>query len=525
VLLVSCVLRVPVADVPLERDEGEYGYISQRWALGELPYQTSFNQKFPGVFLVYGLIRGVLGDSPAAIHWGMQLWSLGTLTLIFLLGRKLFSAPAGVAAAGFAALMLGDQSFLGNAANTEVFAVLFFAASVLAALAAVERGSAAWAFATGLLGAAGMSFKQPGVFNLAFVGLYVAWGSGWRVRHIAAGAAGVATLLGGICGYFAANGAWAAFYDNTIGHNLAYASRLPLSEYPVTFWANFSPILQSFWPALVLAAWGAVGPWVREPRQPNLRFHSAFVLVWLAFCLLAVSVGGYFREHYFIQAIPAAALLAGLGATLLLPTGKRGTGVAYGLCGVVAVYVVLMAPWYYLTDTPADKCRKLYGKRNPFAETRDVGRFIGENSSPDDSVLVMGSEPQILYYARRRSATRYILAYPLMTPFPDTEARQQSVMEEVRRNDPKFVVTVFVPVSFLAAPEAPRTIFRDLREYMAGRYAVVGAVYRLDEEGGPPAGVGYITGERAAEAYRADPVWYDTEKPWAAMLVWRRLDR
>src|SRR5262249_40944610 len=150
---------------------------------------------------------------------------------------------------------------------------------------------------------------------------------------------------------------------------------------------------------------------------------------------------------------------------------------AYVLCGLLAAYVVYRAPWYYLPGSAERKCRRLYGA-NPFPESLDIGRFIAENSTPEDSVLVMGSEPQILYYARRRSATRSILAYPLMTPFPDTEARQKSVMDEVRRNNPKFVVTVFVPASFLASPKTPMTIFRDLRDYMAGRYAVVGAVVR-----------------------------------------------
>jgi 4-amino-4-deoxy-L-arabinose transferase-like glycosyltransferase len=535
VLLVSCLLRAAIADIPLERDEGEYGYIAQRWLAGELPYRDSFNQKFPGPFLIYAIISCCLGESPAAIHWGLQLWSMGTITLVFLLGWRLFSAPAGIAAAALAALMMGDHTVKGNAANTELFAILFFSASVLAAVRAVERGSVAWSLGAGILGAAGMMCKQPGLFNLAFVVLYVAWGSRRRVRQVAATAAGAAAVIGLLFFYFAVHGAWQDFYDNTIGYNLSYGAHLPLEDYPAAFWVSFVPILESFWLVGLLALWGALEPAVRrrpgpgsnEPGLPNpdLTAHRVLVVVWLLFCFLAVSVGGYFREHYFIQIIPAVALLAGLGATRVpLPqvSARSRTAFAYVLCGVLACYLVSLAPWYYLVGSAEEKCRKLY-KLNPFAESLDIGRFIAENSTPEDSVLVMGSEPQILYYARRRSATRYILAYPLMTPFPDTEARQKSAMEEVRRNNPKFVVTVFMVTSFLPSLQTPPTIFQDLRDYMAGRYAAVGAVVLASEPRGPPPKLPFVTGDAVTDAYRANPIWYDRPKLWAIVLVWRRL--
>src|SRR5262249_42370580 len=46
----ALMLRWPIAAIPLERDEGEYAYIAQRWLAGEVPYKGSFDQKPPGVF-------------------------------------------------------------------------------------------------------------------------------------------------------------------------------------------------------------------------------------------------------------------------------------------------------------------------------------------------------------------------------------------------------------------------------------------------------------------------------------------
>src|SRR5690349_9216061 len=99
VLAVACLLRCGLADIPLDRDEGEYAYIGQRWLLGEVPYKGSFDQKPPGAFLCYALFQLLLGTSPAALHWGAQLYTLGTLAVVFLLGRALFGAAAGFVAA------------------------------------------------------------------------------------------------------------------------------------------------------------------------------------------------------------------------------------------------------------------------------------------------------------------------------------------------------------------------------------------------------------------------------------------
>src|SRR6478672_6728299 len=98
----ACVIRWPIAAMPLERDEGEYAYIAQRWWLGDVPYRDSFDQKPPGAFVAYAVIEKVFGTSPAAIHWGTQVYTLCTLALIFLVGRELFGPTEGLLAALFA---------------------------------------------------------------------------------------------------------------------------------------------------------------------------------------------------------------------------------------------------------------------------------------------------------------------------------------------------------------------------------------------------------------------------------------
>ena len=150
------------------------------------------------------------------------------------------------------------------------------------------------------------------------------------------------------------------------------------------------------------------------PEEPPLRADRLWLLGWLGSGLLAVAAGGYFRGHYFQLAVPPLALVAALGlddavAALGVAARFRAAGLAAAAAAAVLAGV-LATPWYFLPGDPAAKSRRLYGA-NPFAESAALGAFLAERSEPGDTVFVYGSEPQILVHARRRSASRYVLAY------------------------------------------------------------------------------------------------------------------
>src|SRR5438046_3683432 len=113
----------------------------------------------------------------------------------------------------------------------------------------------------------------------------------------------------------------------------------------------------------------------------------------------------------------------------------------------------------------------LYGNC-PFFESPAVGRFLAAHSDARDTVFILGSEPQILYYAGRKSATRYIFVSPLTGPFPDARDRQHAALREVAHNDPRFIVTVFSPTSFVKTAASPMDIFAAVAEILNQSYRV-----------------------------------------------------
>jgi hypothetical protein len=113
---------------------------------------------------------------------------------------------------------------------------------------------------------------------------------------------------------------------------------------------------------------------------------------------------------------------------------------------------------------------------NPFPESLEIARFIKENSTKEDRIAVVGSEPQIYFYSDRRSATGYIYTYPLMENHPYAEKMQREMIAEIETARPKFIVFVSVPLSWLVRPYSKNIIFEWMDYYSRQYYQPVGMV-------------------------------------------------
>ena len=83
ILVAAALVRLRLAGVPLERDEGEYAYAGQLILQGVPPYQLVYNMKFPGVYYAYSLILALCGQTPWGIHVGLMLVNAATTLLLF----------------------------------------------------------------------------------------------------------------------------------------------------------------------------------------------------------------------------------------------------------------------------------------------------------------------------------------------------------------------------------------------------------------------------------------------------------
>jgi hypothetical protein len=169
------------------------------------------------------------------------------------------------------------------------------------------------------------------------------------------------------------------------------------------------------------------------------------VVFWLVASAAAVAPGFFFRPHYFILLMPVAAVLVGVAIAsvdrILSRSLSAVTARAIALllaAGLLAAYVVGESH-YLFSMKETELIRSLYGQ-NPFLEAPEIAKYIAAHTEPGDRIAVLGSEPQIYFYANRRSATGYVYTYPLMEPQPYAPRMTAELRDEVTAAKPKYIV-------------------------------------------------------------------------------------
>jgi hypothetical protein len=479
VLLFAAGVRARLLDVPLERDEGEYAYMAQLILDGVPPYTQAFNMKLPGIYAAYAVVLGIFGQTDSGIHHGLLLINSVTIVLLFLLARTWLDPPAALAAAASFALLSMGQSVQGVFANAEHF-VLPFAIGGLWVLRRRPLNGARprSLFLAGLLLGAGVLMKQHGAAFAAFgVLLVLAPHAVWRVRLRRASivVAGVFAPYVVTCLILAATGAFGAFWFWTMEYARAYSSQLPFAAAPVMFRASAAGIAAASPLVWMLAATGFVALRI----DPRLRPQTGGVVAFAAISFLAICPGFFFRPHYFVLTLPAASLL--VGATVQAAgslVARRGS--VFAAHAVAALLVIVAAGDalvrqgdFLLRMSPLEASRDTYGA-NPFPESIEIARYIRENSEPGERIAVLGSEPQIPFYAQRRLVSGHIYTYAMMEQHEHALRMQQEMIADIESARPRFIVFVQVSTSWLQRPGSHTEIFRWFAPYSERNYRVVG---------------------------------------------------
>jgi hypothetical protein len=261
----------------------------------------------------------------------------------------------------------------------------------------------------------------------------------------------------------------------TVDYARAYAVRLDLAKGIEYFQLAIVPIIRNNPAIWSMALVGMICTWLTETGRKLVPFLVAFFL----FSFLAVSPGFFFREHYFVQLLPAVALQAGAGLLALEKLVARYTDKAQ----VVSIAFLIGVVAFSLSGTfsighalsvlsPDEFSRSVYGP-NPFPESVKIASYLAENTSPGDRIAIMGSEPQIYFYAHRRPATEHIYMYGLMEKQPFALRMQEELIAQVEKSGPEFIVMISVSTSWIQRPDSEKKIFSWMRDYLNKYYRPV----------------------------------------------------
>jgi hypothetical protein len=456
IVLVVTAIRIPLLGIPFERDEGEYAYIAWRLGHQELPYRDWIDQKPPAIFWTYELALNLPLESVRAVHLLGLLWTAASAGALFLLAIRFMKAPWAMAAAMLFALLSAQPSLEGTAANTELFLLLPLILSQIAFFRATEaekRGILFMMLAGALTGLAA-AFKQVAAVNWFFLlAMYPVFRTGERrLRQTVSfgvwSAAGAGMVWGVIAAYFYLRHGLAEFTYNVFTHNLEYIQSMP----GFARRANLRMALTVISPAQgVVWIFSAAG-FITLLATKRMKWWL-FLAGWLVTSMMGVGASGYFFPHYFQQLLPVLCLAAGLGAEALDDARWWKNVPAWGrrmvLVGALAVPPVVAIYPFWFSYSPEEAVNKIYPD-NAFAEMRVLGNRIAQITRPDDRVFVFGSEPEVLFYAQRVSATRYIFLNPLYGSYADAREKQTAAANEISAHQP--AVVLYHPTQLFFVP-------------------------------------------------------------------------
>jgi hypothetical protein len=245
-------------------------------------------------------------------------------------------------------------------------------------------------------------------------------------------------------------------------------------------------MLQSWWPLALAAGW-LLG------ERPGRAWYYAGLL------LLALAVS--YKDpngHYYVTVVPFLALLAarGLDGIAGRLAAWRPRAWAPWLAGATAALLVVpVLPLALLS--PSNLVARIY-RGNPFVESAEVACRLAEVTRPGESVFIAGSEPQILFHAKRPSATRFVIMYPLMLPTPFAARYQDEVIQALRKASPEVMILSTSSCSWLAQPATPDRLITFLRNLWQTQYVAAGGYVWEDGRGRWEAPLEYLHREQAS---------------------------
>jgi hypothetical protein len=472
IAVVFVVVRaLPILTFPLGRDQGTYLTIGQGLLEGKQLYRDLWDNKPPGIFIVYAGIARVFGRT----MWSAAVVDVFLLLIIsYLLFR--FTEPY-LGRAGAAIAVMVHASWHGEMkyfwiAQPETFQVVCVLAGYLLM---TRRGgrSRVSQFAAGLLLGCACWLKYNGVAFLPLllflpfldtrgfdqdpprVSLTIPWRN-WLARA-ALLLAGLAAAIGIVLAWIVFKGAWPAMREIQFEVLPRYAAmgiqrnrHYLLSVFART---NYYLGVWTLWATLV----GLLVAWLRRDLR---RFAPVFLAALTAYAAVVMQVrlhDYYFQTCYpFFAAIWAYLVVSFYEGTCVLARNfrQRGWGLAVGLLWIVFANAMfwplpdefnkLIMRYEELREWRADPegFYSNYPRQLPFELLRgqfDVIHYLEKNAKPSDGVYVWGSNCLIYYLSGHQAPTRFVSNLGVLSLWAQPSWREELV-RDLRNAQPRFIV-------------------------------------------------------------------------------------
>ncbi|MFI5172603.1 MAG: ArnT family glycosyltransferase [Chitinophagales bacterium] len=505
--LLTLYIRLRYLNMPLERDEGEYAYAGQQLANGYAPFENAYNMKFPGTYYVFAFLFSLFRDSVLTIRIGFLIVHLLNTYFVFLISKNLMknTRPA-IFSACIYILLNSSFSSAGLLAKAEPLVVLFSLAGIFTILIANQsvKNKNILFLMSGILMGLAVLMKQNGIFFCIAGFAYIVFKNRLWLKHSILYGAGFSIPLILLLLVLLAGHTLDQFYYFAILYASEYSKQVNLHLGIYLFRKEFQKHLEHNLPAFLVSGAALITLFFSLVKT---RKHFPLIIFFIC-SFLAISSGFYFRPHYFLLVYPAISIISGWLLFLIVKLSSKYLSFFPDIAlSIMLIFFVVVQTDFIFKDDSKTNLRKMFPWL-PFYECKEIGENIKKITGESATIGMIGSEPQIAFYAQRQLSSGFMYIYPMLEDQKYSIEMVNLFLSEIEEKDPE--IFIYSTIGANAANKVTGKLIEDW-------WAVFGKDYTLYEN---------ITAysDDGVKYLRADSVNYQFDHWVSYIKVYRRND-
>src|SRR5438094_4227100 len=315
-------------------DEAYYSTIAIDMLDGGTVYRTAVDTKPPGMYYIYaGVFRVTGSNNLFAVHLLAIFVVVASALVLWRIGARVADDWAGAwSGIGYAVFVHAYRPGDTLAANTEIFASLFLALSVLIFLQGERKAGWGWMFLSGTLVGVATLIRQPSAVTLGAMLAYLVYV--WLIprnqslgRVLAAGSgvvSGFIAVIAGLAWYYQCQG---NLHD---AYMWAWEFAVRYVESETTFLYVLKRLVTLHLAVILLSGllwYFGIRQVVETLRSFRLRRavpnEPVLLILWLVVSYLAIFIGWRFPGHYHLAVLPPLSILAGQAFSRFVAEQRR----------------------------------------------------------------------------------------------------------------------------------------------------------------------------------------------------------
>lgn len=448
---------------PMYTDSGTFAYCGGRMAVGDVLYRDCWDNKPPLVYAINALIVLLGGHNPWAVWWFQMLWMTAASVMFYMVARRAWKRP--LAAAWGTMLFLGTTltpTYYTNGNITETYLLLPLVLTAGVLYAYLNQRNGWWMVAAGVLTAAAGLLKPTYIGLGAAVALIVLLYNLRRhslakgLKDVGLFALGLLVPLALVAFAWQQMGALDDLVYAVLKHNVGYVEaglswrsvRGTLAQF-----IKVQPLAGLFWLAFISAiifGFLRIKQWGKDrsawlPQEDVTVWWAVGLMLAVPIQMISIGISGKNFGHYFLEVMPALALLAGAGVVAILnpsQTFKLPKSALVSL-GIAAFALTVLWGRGAISQGVIEFKNLAQFTREPDTWTyhpSEVEQYILDHSQPDDSVLIWATHIDIDFVTNRRSPTRYVFPKHVLAPTLTGTSGFAELLDELRADPPRLII-------------------------------------------------------------------------------------